>query len=179
MRNTPLPIIQAQDAMNRRTFLKQSAAGIGMAALGSLLGEAWGATSTNAQLSSLGLPGLPHFAPKAKRVIYLFQAGAPSQLDLFDYKPNLYKHRGQDLPASIRMGQRLTGMTSGQKTFPVANSIFKFDRYGKNGTWVSELLPHTLRDQVAVYRSDQPRPRRDVLPVRLADRRPARDRFVV
>ena len=147
MNKKSLPVIQAQDALNRRTFLKQSAAGIGMAALGSLLGQsAWGAASESSPLlPSLGLSGLPHFAAKAKRIIYLFQAGAPSQLDLFDYKPRLGEERGKDLPASIRMGQRLTGMTSGQATFPVANSIFKFDRYGPNGTWISELLPHTAK----------------------------------
>src|SRR5687768_4104953 len=106
MNKTSLPIIQAQDALNRRTFLKQSAAGIGMAALASLLGQTSWANTTDPLMASVGLPGLPHFPAKAKRVIYLFQAGAPSQLDLFDYKPNLHKHRGQDLPASIRMGQR-------------------------------------------------------------------------
>src|SRR6266545_1820853 len=77
-----------------------------------------------------GLPGLPHFAPKAKRVIYLFQHGAPSQLDLFDYKPSLEKQRGADLPESVRMGQRLTGMTAYQTTFPTAPSIFKFQQHG-------------------------------------------------
>ena len=108
MNKKSLPIIQTQDALNRRTFLKQSAAGIGMAALGSLLGQsAWGAASESSPLMpSLGLPGLPHFAAKAKRIIYLFQAGAPSQLDLFDYKPRLHEQRGKDLPASIRRRPR-------------------------------------------------------------------------
>ena len=80
-----------------------------------------------------GLPGLPHFPPKAKRVIYLFQHGAPSQLDLFDYKPNLAKLRGTELPDSVRKGQRLTGMTAYQTKFPTAPSIFRFDRCGQSG----------------------------------------------
>src|ERR1044071_5199064 len=86
---------------------------------------------------------LPHFAPKAKRVIYLFQNGAPSQLDLFDYKPLLQKMHGEDLPASIRMGQRLTGMTSGQDRFPLAGTRFKFGEYGQARAQISELLPYT------------------------------------
>jgi hypothetical protein len=96
-----------------------------------------------------------HFAPKAKRVIYLFMSGGPSHIDLFDYKPKLNDHRGQDLPASVRMGQRITGMTSGQKTLPVAPSIFKFKQHGKAGTWVSELLPNiaTIADEMAVVKS--------------------------
>ncbi len=91
------------------------------------------------------MPGLPHFAPKAKRVIYLFQSGAPSQLDLFDYKPQLAKTHGTDLPDSIRNGQRLTAMTAGQTSFPVAQSIFKFAQHGQSGAWLSELLPHTAK----------------------------------
>src|SRR5262249_28652274 len=94
------------------------------------------------QSGSGGLPGLPHFPAKAKRVIYLFQSGAPSQMDLFDYKPRLNDLRGAELPDSIRMGQRLTGMTSRQESFPVAPSKFAFARHGKSGAWVSELLPH-------------------------------------
>ncbi len=89
--------------------------------------------------------GLPHFAPKAKRIIYLFQNGAPSQLESFDYKPLLSKMRGEELPASIRMGQRLTGMTSGQKKFPLVGSQFKFAQYGQSGAWVSELFPNTAK----------------------------------
>jgi hypothetical protein len=102
-----------------------------------------------------GLAGLPHFPPKARRVIYLFQSGAPSQLDLFDYKPRLEKERGQDLPSSIRMGQRLTGMTAGQKAFPLAPSIFKFARHGQSGLWLSELLPYTagVIDHLAIIKS--------------------------
>src|ERR1043166_4220788 len=124
-------------ALTRRHFFSRSSTGIGIAALASLLSE-------NAP-ASRGLPGLPPLPPKAKRVIYLFQHGAPSQLDLFDYKPNLAKLRGTDLPDSVRKGQRLTGMTAYQTTFPTAPSIFRFDRSGQAGTEISELLPYTQK----------------------------------
>jgi hypothetical protein len=99
--------------------------------------------------------GLPHFAPKAKRVIYLFQNGAPSQLESFDYKPLLSKMQGQDLPASVRMGQRLTGMTSNQEKFPLVGSAFGFSQHGQSGTWVSELFPHiaSIVDDLCVIRT--------------------------
>jgi hypothetical protein len=97
----------------------------------------------NDDISSL--TGIPHFAPKAKRVIYLFQNGAPSQLESFDYKPMLNKMHGQELPASIRMGQRLTGMTSGQSKFPLVGSYFKFQQHGQSGAWISELFPHMAK----------------------------------
>src|SRR5262245_38034943 len=113
------------------------ATGIGAAALASLLQQDGRAVD---QSSSL-----PHFAPKAKRVIYLFQSGAPSQLDLFDYKPKLADLRGTELPDSIRQGQRLTGMTARQTSFPVAPSRFTFAQHGKSKAWVSDLLPHTAR----------------------------------
>jgi hypothetical protein len=98
---------------------------------------------------------LPHFKPRAKRVIYLFQYGGPSQLDLFDPKPALYKLQGGELPASIRMGQRLTTMTAGQSSFPIASSIFPFRRRGNSGAWVSDLLPYTaaVADDLAFIRS--------------------------
>jgi len=125
--------------INRRRFLSRLSLGIGSVALGSLLipdlfskGE-----------EELAMTGLPHFAPRAKRIIYLFQNGAPSQLDLFDYKPMLQKMQGQDLPASVRMGQRLTGMTSDQKKFPLAGTVFQFGEYGRARAQISELLPHT------------------------------------
>jgi hypothetical protein len=143
--------LSLQDSLNRRTFLQQAASGIGMAALGSLMASP-AAAATGARH---GLPGFPNFTPKAKRVIYLFQSGAPSQMDLFDYKPMLEKRRGEDLPASIRKGQRLTTMTSGQSKFPVAPSLFKFRQYGKSGLWLSELLPHisTVADDLCLVRS--------------------------
>lgn len=119
----------------RRHFFARSAKGIGLAALASLF-DRDGSAATG------GLQGLPHFNPKAKRVIYLHQSGGPSQLDLFDYKPQLRKHQGIDLPPSVRMGQRITGMTSGQSTLPVASSIFKFQQVGSSGMWMSELIPH-------------------------------------
>ncbi len=104
-----------------------------------------------------GMPDLPHFAPKAKRIIYLFMSGAPSQMDMFDYKPEMGKWFDKDLPDTIRMGQRLTTMTSGQKRFPVAPSIYKFKKYDNNqdGAWISELLPHTgaVAKDMAILRS--------------------------
>jgi hypothetical protein len=125
--------------VNRRHFLGKMSVGLGSVALGSLLIP--GLFKNNEE--DLGsLVGMPNFAPKAKRVIYLFQNGAPSQLESFDYKPMLNTMHGQDLPASIRMGQRLTGMTSGQSKFPLVGSYFKFQQYGKSGAWVSELFPH-------------------------------------
>ncbi len=121
-------------ALSRRTFIKGSAGGIGLAALGSLMG-------TPGFAANHGL-GFPNFKPKAKRIIYLFQSGAPSQLDLFDPKPEMEKMRGKDLPETIRKGQRLTTMTSGQKNFPVAPSMFKFAQHGQSGNWFSQLMPH-------------------------------------
>src|SRR5579862_3797098 len=112
--------------LTRRQLFGRTATGIGVAALTSLLNPA--------ALASIETKRRPHFAASAKRVIYLFQSGAPSHLDLFDHKPKLVEHYGIDLPATIRMGQRITGMTSGQKTLPVAPSIFKFQQHGKCGT---------------------------------------------
>jgi len=144
------PVENYFQAISRRHFFGQTALGLGTAALASL-GIGTHASAAKAQ----GLPGLPHFAPKAKRAIYLFAAGAPSQIDTFDYKPKLDELFDTDLPESIRQGQRLTTMTSGQKRFPIAPSKFKFEQYGANGTWVSELLPHTAKmvDDLAIVRS--------------------------
>ena len=125
---------------NRRHFLGKLSLGIGSVALGSLLmPDLFGGKAE--QSTKLPL-GFHHFAPKAKRVIYLFQNGAPSQLESFDYKPLLQKMQGQDLPASIRMGQRLTGMTSGQDRFPLVGSKFPFKQYGQTGAWISDLFPN-------------------------------------
>ncbi len=131
-------------SLTRRYFFSKASAGLGIAALANLLGGDLSAAGLDAVAPgpSAGLPGLPHFAPKAKRVIYLFQSGGPSQIELFDYKPRLRDMAKTELPDSIRMGQRLTGMTSTQTSFPVAPSLFKFQQYGNSGAWVSELLPH-------------------------------------
>ncbi len=137
----------------RRQFFSRSALGLGSAALASLMqGDA---LATGQPAPSIGLPGLPHFAPKAKRAIYLFMAGAPSQMDMLDYKPKMAGLFDKDLPESIRKGQRLTTMTSGQSRFPLAPSIYNFQQYGQSGAWVSELLPHTAQvvDELAIIRS--------------------------
>jgi hypothetical protein len=139
-------------SINRRHFLTRIGMGVGGAALGSLLIPGlFDSTKTDGE----GLLQLPDFAPKAKRVIYLFQNGAPSQLDLFDYKPVLQQMHGEELPASVRLGQRLTGMTSGQLQFPLAGSKFSFSQYGQYGSWFSELLPHTasIADDLCVLKS--------------------------
>ena len=139
--------------MNRRKFLSNLSLGVGSVALGSLLiPDLFGSKSE----SEAGLmPGIPHFAPKAKRVIYLFQNGAPSQLESFDYKPKLREMMGQELPASIRMGQRLTGMTAGQSSFPLVGSHFNFQQYGQARAWISDLFPHTagVVDDICIVRS--------------------------
>ena len=115
--------------LTRRHFFGRGATGIGVAALAGLLGNNLQA-ETNAKVHG-GLPGLPHFAPKAKRVIYLFQSGGPSQMELFDFKPRLTEFQGQDLPESVRMGQRLTGMSATQSSFPVVPSKFGFTIKGR------------------------------------------------
>ena len=118
------------------------AAGMGVAALGSLLNPGLFAALADGAERPKGPLGAPHFAPKARRVIYLFMAGGPSQMELFDYKPTLEKFHETELPDSIRMGQRITTMTSGQKSLPVVKSIYKFSQHGKSGAWVSDLVPH-------------------------------------
>ena len=126
-------------AMTRRHFFSWASAGIGSLALASLLNDdvlAAPKAATGPQI---------HFAPKAKRIIYLFQSGGPSHIELWDYKPKLKELHGIELPESVRMGQRLTGMSSGQSSKPVVAPMVNFAQHGKNGTWVSELLPHTAR----------------------------------
>jgi hypothetical protein len=133
---------ERSNLLNRRQFLSGST-GLGGIALAWLLHQESRATPAGANGAAQGgLPGLPHHTPTAKRVIYLFQSGAPSQMDLFDYKPFLADLRGSELPASIRMGQRLTAMTATQQSFPVAPSKFRFARHGQSGAWMSELLPN-------------------------------------
>jgi len=158
--------------LTRRQLFGLASRGIGLGALAYLLqGDLWASVRSSSQTSrpapsqsseagpnksSLGgLPGLPHFPPKAKRVIFLHQSGGPSQIDLFDYKPALARFQGSELPPSVRMGQRITGMTSGQGKLPVASSIFKFSQHGQSGAWVSELLPHTAKivDDIAIIKT--------------------------
>jgi hypothetical protein len=134
-----------QDALNRRVFLSDSSKVMGAAALSAMLHSDRDVSAADASVAHAGLSGVPHFAPKAKRIIYLFQSGAPSQMDLFDPKPQLKEHYNEDLPDSIRKGQRLTTMTSGQSKFPVAPSIFKFTQHGESGMWLSELMPHMAK----------------------------------
>ena len=131
--------------MSRREFFGRFAYGLGGAALFGLLGRDALAAATSSQNPFKGILSAPHFPAKAKRIIYLFMAGGPSQLDLFDYKPLLNQRNGQDLPESVRMGQRLTGMTGFQATLPMAGSIFKFAQHGQSGAWVSDLMPWTAK----------------------------------
>ena len=133
--------------LTRRHFFGQAGSVVGLAALAGLL-----------ERDGFGAPApelAPHFAPKAKHVIYLFQSGGPSHLELFDFKPKLRDLQGTELPDSIRKGQRLTGMTSGQKNFPVVASKFNFAQAGTNGAWISELLPHSAKvvDDLCIVRS--------------------------
>ena len=139
--------------ITRRHFFSRASTGIGIAALGSLLARD-GFGSSEAPATG-GLAGLPHFPPTARRVVFLYQSGGPSQMDLLDYKPMLARYAGQELPGRVRMGQRVTGMTADQKSFPVARSIFQFARHGQSGAWVSELLPHTagIVDDITIIKS--------------------------
>ena len=137
----------------RRHFLSSMSLGVGGAALASLLDPALllGSSTT----SDGPVLGARHFVPRAKRVIYLFQSGGPSHLELFDHKPLLRTMNGQELPESVRKGQRLTGMTAFQRSFPLAGAQFEFAQHGRSGAWVSELLPHTARivDELCIVRS--------------------------
>ncbi len=130
---------------SRRDFLTKTSLGLGALALNSLMDPLQLNAATSNSLDLKNILNKTHFPPKVKRVIYLFQSGAPSQLDLFDHKPLLTKLNGQELPKSIRKGQRLTGMTAGQTSFPLAGSIFNFKQYGQSGAWMSDLMPHTAR----------------------------------
>ena len=133
--------------LTRRQLLGRASVGIGTAALATLLNP--GIVTAKPQAAFMS------FAPKAKRVIYMFMSGGPSHIDLFDHKPALRKFHGTELPESIRNGQRITGMTSGQKSFPCVAPMFKFAQHGKSGTWLSELLPHTagIVDDIALVKS--------------------------
>jgi len=146
------PFFENQQHVTRRHFLGKLSVGIGSVALGSLLTKDLFSPKS---LEDSIMAGIPHFAPKAKRVIYLFQNGAPSQLETFDYKPLLNKMMGQELPASIRGAQRLTGMTAGQDKFPLVGSKFAFNQYGQNGTWISEIFPNIAKiaDDICVVKT--------------------------
>lgn len=138
-------------SLTRRRFFGRSATGLGSIALANLLQQdSFGADST-----LQGLPGLPHFAPKAKRIIYLWQGGGPSHIDLFDHKPGLRDRRLQELPDSVRGTARLSTMTAGYKSFPVLPAIKPFKQYGQNGRWLSELIPHigSISDQICTVHS--------------------------
>ncbi len=147
------PLESHNAAYSRRHFFRKSGTGLGMAALASLLGQ----RGISAADSLAGIQDmLPQIAPKAKRVIYISLIGAPSQIDLFDYKPDLKKRFKEDLNGWLKeQGQRLTGMTSGQANFPLAPSIFKFQQHGQSGAWVSELLPWTSKvvDDLCIIKS--------------------------
>ena len=150
-------IHQSQLALNRRQFFGQTGLRLGGIALPYLLGQSLSSVASATSAVHPALPGFPHAAPKAKALIYLHMNGGPSQLDTWDYKPGLHKYFGEDLPQSIRDGQRLTTMTSGQAKFPVAPSKFRFTRHGECGRWVSELLPHTAKivDDMALIKTVQ------------------------
>lgn len=139
--------LQFSQAYNRRQFLSGTGMGLGALALGSL--------QNDSLLQAGQEQALKQIAPRAKRVIYMFQSGAPSQFELLDYKPELEKLTGTELPDSIRQNQRLTGMTSGQKSFPIAPSIYKFQQHGESGNWLSEKLPHLAKvaDDLCIIRS--------------------------
>ncbi len=137
------PFQEHLNQLNRRHFLSKLSLGLGGLAMGSLLGCSDNDAKKVQQNPLQGILDRPHVLPKAKRIIYLFQSGGPSQIDLFDYKPMLAKMHGEELPASVRMGQRLTGMTSGQSSLPLASSLFDFKQYGQSGAWVSDLMPYT------------------------------------
>ena len=143
---------------SRRRFLLRSGNGVGAMALSTLFNpNLIGSLYANEQgRSHPGLPQFPNFAPKAKRIIYLFMAGGPSHIDTFDYKPEMRKFHGEELPDSVRQGQRLTGMTSGQKSFPCVAPMFQFEKFGEHQTWVNkDLLPNTasIVDKISIVKS--------------------------
>lgn len=157
MKTNPQPLCTGPldaGSLSRRQFLNRFGLGLGGIALADMLNplKSYGLTEA---ASDHGVLEHPHFVPKAKRVIYLFMSGGPSQLETFDYKPLLNERNGEQLPDSVRKGQRLTGMSGNQSSLPLAGSIFKFAQHGKNGAWLSELLPHTAKmvDDMCIVRS--------------------------
>ncbi len=149
------PIDEYVSFETRRQFLGKAAKGLGIAALASIVGPGLKGKTSRSPGFGPGALGMTHFPAKAKRGIYLFMSGAPSQLDMYDYKPEMQSMFDKDLPDSVRRGQRLTTMTSGQARFPIAPSIFDFEQVGKSGAWISELLPYTKKivDDIAIVKS--------------------------
>ena len=150
------PVEYHRTLQTRRHFFGRTASGIGAAALASVMNpRLMSAPSIPSPAIGQGVLGATHVAPRAKRIIYLFMAGAPSQIELFDYKPGLRNYYDKDLPESVRSGQRLTTMTSGQQRFPIVPSLFNFSQRGKSGAWISELLPYTAEviDELAIIKS--------------------------
>ena len=147
--NTPI------DRRPRRAFLHQAGVGLGSLALAEMLQRDTNAGEVGGADKDRGVLGQPHHAPKAKRVIYLFMSGGPSQLDLYDYKPTLIQRQGEQLPDSVRGQQRLTGMSGNQSSIPLVGTPFKFSQHGGAGAWFSEHLPHTasIADEMCVVRS--------------------------
>ena len=139
-------------SLSRRAFLSKMGTGVGLAALANMLP---GCVRSTSGTMFANQASTPHFAPRAKRIIYLFQSGGPAQMELFDYKPLLHEREGEDLPASVRMGQRLTGMTANQKGFPLKGAVRAFRQYGDSGAWVSDLLPYTAKivDELCLIKS--------------------------
>jgi hypothetical protein len=158
MKNEPQPLCAgpiSAAGLSRRDFLNRFGLGVGGMALAHLLNPARSVAGTLPGPSTAGILSTPHFAPKARRIIYLFMAGGPSQLETFDYKPLLNQRNGEDLPDTVRSGQRLTGMSGNQSVLPLAGSIFPFQQHGNSGTWISDLLPHTagIVDELCIVRS--------------------------
>ena len=146
-----IPLFNSDHLLDRRKFLNLGARGMGALGLASLAQPGL----LNAAGRHGGALGDPHFMPKAKRVIYLFFSGGPSHIDMYDYKPGIRKVHGIELPESIRQGQRITGMTSGQKSFPCVAPMFEFKQHGQSGAYYSEILPHiaSLADEMTLIRS--------------------------
>lgn len=149
------PIDEYVSFETRRQFLGKAAKGLGIAALSSILGPGLKGNGNRSPGFGLGKLGATHFPAQAKRGIYLFMSGAPSQLDMYDYKPEMKSMFDKDLPDSVRRGQRLTTMTSAQARFPIAPTIFDFEQVGNSGAWISELLPYTKKivDDIAIVKS--------------------------
>ena len=144
-----------QFSESRRNFLRKSSLGFGSIALSSMLSPSLGVAKNFSSPNIFSTNGLPHFIPKAKRVIYLFQSGGPSQIETYDYKPLLEKWHGSEIPQSLKETQRNSGMVEGQSSYPLVKSIFNFKQYGQSGAWVSELFPYTAEivDELCIIKS--------------------------